>query len=136
MVVDPSHKQGQAQEQNHKRPSFVRFSCVEIRHYPIILGDHPCVKLGAPLSIDWEHESSVSLPVNDFEQHRIPVRRHMPAELLRTSRERHAILKHAGYGDEEIKEAAQNASRDRRNRDIPSEETADLIAGKLRRLSC
>jgi hypothetical protein len=70
---------------------------------PLFFGENPSVKSGFPLTIEWEHETSARLPINDFEQQRS---KHV--------REHHA----AGHSDEEIKEAAHHASRGRCNRRI------------------
>jgi hypothetical protein len=63
----------------------------------------PSVKSEVPLTIEWGHEFSARVPINEFEQQRS---KHV--------RERHA----AGHSDEEVKEAAHHGSRDRRNRRI------------------
>jgi len=48
----------------------VSFSCVEIRKYPIILGDNPSCQKGAPLSIDWNYFEKNDHFIDDYELER------------------------------------------------------------------
>lgn len=51
--------------------SEVRFSTIEIRTFPMILGDNPaCDKYGPPLTIDWEPESTKKVKVDIYEEFR------------------------------------------------------------------
>ena len=51
--------------------SEVRFSTIEIRSFPIILGDNPaCDQYGPPLTIDWEPESTKKVQVDIYEEFR------------------------------------------------------------------
>jgi hypothetical protein len=53
----------------HKR---VEFAFLEVREYPIVIGDNPSVKEGPPITIDWAHDPSTQfvLDVNTFEHMR------------------------------------------------------------------
>lgn len=57
----------------------VAFSTVEIHHHKLILGDHPSVSDGVPLTLDWSVESiTEAMDLETHEQYRIscPLRRH------------------------------------------------------------
>ena len=85
----------------------VQFSTVEIREYPIILGDNPCTS-GPPITIDWKHSSQTKL---DLDLHRKlnPLQRHK-SELAIPSMFRHIILCNAGFSDFDIEQAMDTAS--------------------------
>mmetsp|Transcript_3757 Transcript_3757/g.7708 ORF Transcript_3757/g.7708 Transcript_3757/m.7708 type:complete len:230 (-) Transcript_3757:22-711(-) len=57
-----------------RRSSRVSFTNLEIRSYPVIIGDHPCCTLGCSVSLGWEYESSGLLSLEDYEAER-PQRR-------------------------------------------------------------
>jgi len=56
-------------------PLSVSFDKIEIREYPIILGDHPDTTTGPPLTIDWEYSKSQEcIDIDEYEKTR-PTRR-------------------------------------------------------------
>ena len=57
----------------HRR--HVTFSCVQIREYSRILGDHPCCPSGPPLALGWVAEREDSFVLDEYERKRDPVRR-------------------------------------------------------------
>jgi len=48
----------------------VSFTDVEVRSYPIILGDNPAVSAGPPLTIDWDPSHLAVCSVDDYEKTR------------------------------------------------------------------
>lgn len=48
----------------------VSFADVEVRSYPIILGDNPAVSAGPPLTIDWDPSDLVACSVDEYEKDR------------------------------------------------------------------
>ena len=56
-----------------KQPKCVSFDKVQIRFYPIIMGDNPsCCCLGPPLQIDFKHFKQVDCPLDKYESQRKP----------------------------------------------------------------
>jgi hypothetical protein len=43
----------------------VSFGDVQVREFPMILGDNPACSSGAPVTIDWDHVDEFTLTVND-----------------------------------------------------------------------
>jgi hypothetical protein len=76
------------------------FSSVDIREYPICIGDNPGGSGGTPLSIEWKHVSEVQLGLEEYENAR-PERREKNA-LRMGAHVRHEILRRADYSRNEI----------------------------------
>ena len=57
------------QQQPGKRKA-VAFSTVEIHHHKLILGDHPSVSDGVPLTLDWSVEYTEAIDLDSHEQNR------------------------------------------------------------------
>lgn len=94
----------------------VTFDSVSVREYDIILGDHPCVSRGAPISIGWNYFSTRSMDLDEYEVERFSKRsmffkrkdnRHMVVSHF----QRRTILRLIGYSDEDIDNAASEAKR-------------------------
>lgn len=71
----------QSGRRRHKRRR-VAFSMVEIRRYPMILGDNPATPAGPPLSLGWEYEVLPAMNVQDFESFRLRSRRTQTNHLI------------------------------------------------------
>ncbi len=56
-------------------PKHVSFATIEIFEFPITLGDHPCVSMGPPLTIEWAPQRISTFELETFEEYR-PQRRH------------------------------------------------------------
>jgi hypothetical protein len=56
----------------------VRYGFVEQRIYNRIVGDHPDVKVGPPVTFDWEYGVLPLLTVDDYEQRRLEQRTGVP----------------------------------------------------------
>ena len=64
--------------------SFVRFSTVEIREYPVVIGTNPSTVHGPPVELDWLPQSSKCLDLEQYEADRSPHRRRTEKELIMT----------------------------------------------------
>jgi hypothetical protein len=92
----------------------VGFSTVEIREYPIQIGDNPSVTRGVPITIGWDHCSSYTLNLDDFELVR-PARRLKP-QLKMESLDRIRMLKAMGYSRQDIQQEVRKVNVDRGRR--------------------
>mmetsp|Transcript_33235 Transcript_33235/g.80348 ORF Transcript_33235/g.80348 Transcript_33235/m.80348 type:complete len:254 (+) Transcript_33235:90-851(+) len=100
------------------RDTKVRFHSVEVREYPIILGDNPSCNIGPPLTIGWEPNSVLGkiTPLDDFENLRSRQRRNHLQELKLPSAHRNDMLKKLGFSEREIQKASAQASKVRKQR--------------------
>jgi hypothetical protein len=94
----------------------VSFSTLQIREYPICVGDNPAVTMGVPITIDWIHDSEVVCTVEEYEEVR-PISRSM-LELRMPNRCRVNLLRRLGFSRLEILEGTKqaNITRYRRKR--------------------
>jgi hypothetical protein len=76
------------------------FSSVDIREYPICIGDNPGGSGGTPLSIEWKHVSEVQIGLEEYENAR-PERRDQ-STMRMGAHVREEILRRAGYSRMEI----------------------------------
>lgn len=53
----------------------IRFSTVQFRTFNRIVGDHPDVVVGPPLTFDWQYEESEKVAIEEYEENRPPKRR-------------------------------------------------------------
>jgi len=88
----------------------VRFSTLEIREYPMILGDHPEVSVGPPVTMDWEYQDSTFFSVEAFEAMKQDRDPKISAE------KRNTISQKAGFTFLDIYEATEDAIRTKKNR--------------------
>lgn len=111
----PLTKEEEQQQVDVEAENRVRFSSVEVREYPICMGDNPGSFKGVPISIGWDFFFSTTLPVDDFE---LRPRRLQMQHFRMDPLERVLILKRVGYSGHEIKEgtAKVNELRARRQR--------------------
>jgi hypothetical protein len=92
----------------------VIFDTVQIREYPIILGDNPAVSKGPALTIDWQHVETDVMKFEEYESTR-PERR-SNAEMAIPFDIRMEMLKNSGYSSKEILEMAKKSEEARKAR--------------------
>lgn len=96
----------------------VRFSNIEIREYPITIGDNPGGIVGVPITIDWTpiEDQPMVFPLDEYEETR-PEPRSM-SELKMPSSYRSDVLRRLGFSRRDIQEGvkAANLARGRRRR--------------------
>lgn len=83
---------------NKKR---VRFESIEVREYPMVIGDHPSCSYGVPVQLDWVHEKTYIRELELYEFCRSG-RRQGRKELLIPFQERARIVLDAGFSLDEI----------------------------------
>ena len=59
----------------------VQFSDLEIRTYPVTLGDNPSVSSGPPLTLDWNYTTTHTFAVETYESQRPPASRRKLSEM-------------------------------------------------------
>lgn len=96
----------------------VIFSTIQIRRYPMILGDNPACRVGAPVSLGWEYEVLPDLSIDDYEAQRQGHRRTYLNHLILNYYQRIAILERSGFGIEQFRAAEKQINRVRRQRAI------------------
>jgi len=80
----------------------VQFSNVQVRQYPMILGDNPSVSSGPAISIDWEYFSEAQLPIEHCDTMKKKPRRSTKDFIMPLLR-RMLIAKNAGHSYGEIR---------------------------------
>jgi len=103
----------------------VRFSTVEMRLYPLRLGDNPSISGGPPLTIGWDYEGSpIVSKVEEYETIRPPRRTSEEMKIPRSLRQE--WLREEGYSRREMNEAQARALRAKRGRLASARETDSL----------
>jgi hypothetical protein len=90
------------------------FSCIDIREYPLCIGDNPGGKGGTPLSIEWTHVSEVRIGLEEYETSRSERRDH--SSLWMKASIRDDILKRSGYSIKDIRIQTKPVNIDRAQR--------------------
>jgi hypothetical protein len=104
----------------------VQFDKVEIREFPIILSNNPSCHYGPSIELGWEYtatnSSDASMKVSQYEKLREGKRRRekagRPSKLYLSQVRREAMLKDAGYTNKEVKMAAKDKKKARRQRTV------------------
>ena len=105
---------------NHEKA--VRFSTITIQEYPIIVGDHPCVSSGTPITIGWEVLSFQTYGIDKYEHyvHNDPTRQlwasvcQSPHCISAIRRER--LLSSLGFTKTEQRQGRKSAESTRKQR--------------------
>lgn len=92
----------------------VSFKNVEIREYPITIGDNPSVSGGPPITIDWEPQDEQVEDIDEYESHR-PTRRHS-AEMAVPKILREDIIRNAGVSPRDLTKCTRDVNISRRQR--------------------
>ena len=98
----------------------VQFSTVQIRSYPIILGDNPSVSAGPPIQLGWEISDTFQVSVEVVSRFQLLQRNNKTVYVLsRWTRE--TMLLNKGYTRREIFLATHQARKDRNNRTVSAQ---------------
>lgn len=114
----------------------VTFASVEVREYPIILGDSPACSKGAPISIDWDADASTSYTIDEWESKRYFARR-SKTDIRVPSATRVEWLLDAGYSTGRIYQAIRDTEEERRQLQLSNERSslalkADMVAERMK----
>jgi hypothetical protein len=97
-----------------KKPR-VAFSQVQVRMYPITLGENPGGVEGPPLELSWDYFTLAAASVDEFERHRVrpKYQRRSLHALWITPQRRCALLLQAGFSKNEIVDATNSVTAER-----------------------
>lgn len=92
----------------------VSFGSIEVRDYPLELGDHPECSRGPPVTLSWQHLNSRTMEIEDYEA---SISSSKGRRLRMTQYERTHMLKYvAGYEKEDLDKAEKEVQRVKHNR--------------------
>ena len=93
----------------------VTFSFVQVREYNRVVGDHPDVRIGPPISLGWEYNIQLDQSVDDYEASR-PDRRKRYLRLSSISR-KNLLINVFGFTEHDIAVAEKEASKAHKQRE-------------------
>ncbi len=114
----PQHRlyiQWAEKQTNQKR---VHFSTIQIRRYPMVLGDNPYCSRGPPVSLGWEYDIMPDMGVLHYDRLRSSQRRTNINHLALSSNQRNELLNRIGVSVEERRRVEKEVSRIQRQRTI------------------
>jgi hypothetical protein len=110
----------------------VSFGSVQIREYNRLVGDHPDVRVGPPLTISWEYGVRQPIAIDEYEQNRPAMKK-----VLRMSSitRKNLLLNVFDIPEEEIRDAEKEVQRIRKSREysIKQGKPAAVIETSFRR---
>ena len=98
----------------------VSFGHVDIRYYPMELGENPSVSIGPPVQLAWQHDAEETHDLDLYEWERQPKRRQRgrQADMALTHYKRRHILAIAGHSMEEIQAVEKSIHKQQRRRPL------------------
>lgn len=124
----------------------VSFSTIDVREFPVVVGDNPSTSAGPPISISWNPNCELSIDIEEFEDYRNGegygcCRRRTGESLRLDAEQRRYMALNGGSSYEEISAAVRQNHRVQRNRARPanrSKHAFDIVkesaTRKLKRL--
>jgi len=99
------------------RSSKVKFTNIEMRYYPIILGDNPGGFLGGPpLSMSFEYSHRVVMAIEQYESKRKSERKFGNQLLTTPLFRKNLLIREAGYSEATINEAEKEIEKIKKKR--------------------
>jgi len=117
-----SCSQSNQSDDKTSRPVIVGFNHVDMRNYPMVLGDNPSVSKGPPISVDWEHFGESCFDVDKYEDARKDERRNK-AQMRIPYDVRYEILERAGELDEVVNSAVKEIENIKSMRDTTARQS-------------
>jgi len=103
--------------ERNKEKHKVSFGGIEVRFFPMILGDNPGGSTsGPPVTIGWEPFSTASISIDKYESRRKP-RRKVEQLLLSPLHRQRMLTSVAGYTYEQVRESMREVKKIRRQRE-------------------
>lgn len=114
----------------------VRFSTVEAREFDLIVGDHPDVRVGPPITFGWDYSDREAVPLDVYERSHI---KKGPSRLSSITR-KNLLQNVFGIAEQEIQSAEKEVQRIRELRTMTvkqsktSEKTEAVLQSAKRKL--
>lgn len=136
-----THSKQNKKDRSRKK---IRFGTITIREYPMVLGDHPNVSYGPPVTLGWDYDEYEPLSMDLYERchpSRSSLRRDMRQMMMNYYRRKNVLSFWAGYTEEEVKAATRSVKRDKLRRKVTANfmpvmrcyETALSVKAAMRR---
>jgi hypothetical protein len=101
------------------RSSKVQFGSIEIREYNRIVGDHPDVRVGPPVSIGWEYATRAPVSIDEYETTRPPYKLFLRMNSITRKNMLNNVF---GYSEEEIRSAEKEVQKIRKQREVTNKQ--------------
>ena len=111
----------------------VSFGSIHIREFNRIVGDHPNVRFGPPLSLSWEHGELPPVSVDEYETNRVPYKK----MLRMSSITRKNLLRNVfDVDEEEIRSAEEEVQKmwQSREKSMKQSEASAVVESAVKRL--
>lgn len=99
---------------NQSTRKSVTFGDIEVREYRRIVGDHPDVKVGPPISIGWDFYENEPKSLDEFEEARPQRRKNLRLSSITRKNLLHNVFQ---IPEEEIRQAEKEVQKIQRQRD-------------------
>ena len=137
--TDSIHSINTTSSSNNKlKRNNVSFTSLEIRSYPMTLGDAP-TSTGPPITLDWDYDPTQSevVTIDHYERHKTPRAKHemfMPA-----SHRQYLLMREAGVSRSAIKSAVKEArkiakERERTRKNLCLQPVEEMVENTKRRI--
>eukprot|EP00956_Cyclotella_meneghiniana_P005397 scaffold6800_cov18-Cyclotella_meneghiniana.AAC.1 len=137
--TDSIHSINTTSSSNNKlKRNNVSFTSLEIRSYPMTLGDAP-TSTGPPITLDWDYDPTQSevVTIDHYERHKTPRAKHemfMPA-----SHRQYLLMREAGVSRSAIKSAVKEArkiakERERTRKNLRLQPVEEMVENTKRRI--
>eukprot|EP00956_Cyclotella_meneghiniana_P000989 scaffold1165_cov87-Cyclotella_meneghiniana.AAC.3 len=136
--TDSIHSINTSSSNNKLKRNNVSFTSLEIRSYPMTLGDAP-TSTGPPITLDWDYDPTQSevVTIDHYERHKTPRAKHemfMPA-----SHRQYLLMREAGVSRSAIKSAVKEArkiakERERTRKNLCLQPVEEMVENTKRRI--
>ncbi|EEC43065.1 predicted protein [Phaeodactylum tricornutum CCAP 1055/1] len=98
----------------------VQFGAIEIREYNRIVGDHPDVKVGPPVSLGWEYNVREPVDINEYEATRPSRKVYLRMSSITRKNMLHNVF---GIDEEEIASSEKEVQRIKKQREASNKQS-------------
>ena len=115
MAPSSSKEDNASQNNSECSDKGVCFGTVEVRKYPITIGNNPSVSRGVPHTIEWDHlkDETETHHIDEYERYRPTDERKHGDDLILDGITRAKMLKNLGYTKEELLEGIRKVNEEK-----------------------